>query len=310
MIIIMKNYLPEGKLINTNTNKSYLKSLSALNEAKDLGIILEAKALMCDCEHNIIVDIPGTKAIIPRIEGAIGIDSGETKDIALLSRVNKPVCFKVTDIVKDENEETIVILSRRSAQKECVENHINLLKSGDVISAKITHIEQFGCFVDIGCGISSLIPIDAISVSRISHPSDRFYNGQDIYAVVKGREGDRIFLTHKELLGTWSENADLFEVGQTVGGIIRSIEDYGIFIELTPNLAGLAEPKDNVHIGQSASVFIKSIIPEKMKVKLIIVDVFSDNEFDKSINYYITDGHIDKWNYSTKNCHKQIYTEF
>lgn len=306
----MNNYLPEGKLIGTNTNKNYLKSLTSLKEAKDSGIILEAKALMCDCEHNLVVDIPFAKAIIPRIEGAIGIDNGQTKDIALLSRVNKPVCFKVMDIVLNENNETLVILSRKAAQEECIENYINNLRNGDVIPAKITHIEQFGCFVDIGCGVASLIPIDAISVSRISHPSDRFYNGQDIFAVVKGKEENRIFLTHKELLGTWEENANLFEVGQTVGGVIRSIENYGIFIELTPNLAGLAEPKDNVHIGQSASVFIKSIIPEKMKVKLIIVDVFSNSGLDKSINYYITDGHIDKWNYSTDNCHKQIYTEF
>lgn len=306
----MKKYLPEGKLIGSNTNKSFLKSISTLKEAKDLGIILEAKALMCDCEHNLIIDIPCAKAIIPRIEGAVGIDSGKTKDIALLSRVNKPVCFKVLDIISNENNETLVILSRKAAQEECLENYIEFLKSGDVIPAKITHIEQFGCFVDIGCGIASLIPIDAISVSRISHPSDRFYNGQDIFAVVKNKEDERVFLTHKELLGTWSENADLFEVGQTVGGIIRSIENYGIFIELTPNLAGLAEPRDNTYIGQSASVFIKSIIPEKMKVKLIIVDVFSNSGYDKSLNYYITEGHIDKWNYSTDNCPKQIHTEF
>lgn len=306
----MKNYLPEGKLIGTNTNKNYLKSISSLKEAKDLGIILESKALMCDCEHNLIIDIPCAKGIIPRIEGAIGIDSGKTKDIALLSRVNKPVCFKIIDIVLNENNETLVILSRKAAQEECIKNYIKNLKNGDVIPAKITHIEQFGCFVDIGCGIASLIPIDAISVSRISHPSDRFYNGQDIFTVVKGKEEGKIFLTHKELLGTWSENANIFEVGQTVGGVIRSIENYGIFIELTPNLAGLAEPKDNVHIGQSASVFIKSIIPEKMKVKLIIVDVFSSSGFDKSLNYYITEGHIDRWNYSTDNCPKQIYTEF
>lgn len=306
----MKNYLPEGKLITSNTNKNFLKSLSSLNEAKNLGVILEAKALMCDCEHNLIIDIPCAKAIIPRIEGAIGIDTGKTKDIALLSRVNKPVCFKVLDIVSNENNETIVVLSRKAAQEECIQNYIDNLKNGDVIPAKITHIEQFGCFVDIGCGIASLIPIDAISVSRISHPSDRFYSGQDIFVVIKGKEKERIFLTHKELLGTWSENANLFQVGQTVGGVIRSIENYGIFIELTPNLAGLAEPKDNVHIGQSASVFIKSIIPEKMKVKLIIVDVFSNSGFDKSLNYYITEGHIDKWKYSTDDSPKQIYTEF
>jgi Fe-S cluster assembly ATP-binding protein len=58
--------------------------------------------------------------------------------------------------------------------------YISKLACGDVIPAKVTHLEPFGCFADIGCGIVSLIPIDAISVSRISHPGDRFFNGQDI----------------------------------------------------------------------------------------------------------------------------------
>lgn len=135
--------------------------------------------------------------------------------------------------------------------------YISKLTPGDIIDARVTHLEQFGCFVDIGCGIPSLIPIDAISVSRISHPSDRFFTGQYIKAVVKSNDGSRICLTHKELLGTWEENASLFSSGETVSGIVRSIEDYGIFVELAPNLAGLAEPKENIHAGQSISVYIK-----------------------------------------------------
>ncbi len=38
-----------------------------------------------------IIDFPCMKGIIPRIEGAIGIDDGTTRDIALISKVNKPV---------------------------------------------------------------------------------------------------------------------------------------------------------------------------------------------------------------------------
>ena len=104
-------------------------------------------------------------------------------------------------------------------------------------------------------------PIDAISVSRISHPKDRFYVGENIKAVISNIEpGGRITLSHKELLGTWSENAQKFSQGQTVSGIVRSIENYGIFVELTSNLAGLAELKSGVKVGQSASVYIKSIM--------------------------------------------------
>lgn len=60
----------------------------------------------------------------------------------------------------------------------------------------------------------------------------------------------RVALSHKELLGSWEENAALFSPGETVAGVIRSSESYGVFIELTPNLAGLAEPRDDVFPGQ------------------------------------------------------------
>lgn len=305
----MNKYYPEGKLISQISNKQAVHSIQGLYEAKEKGIILEAKAVMCDTDHNLLVDLPCCKGIIPRFEGAVGIDDGTTRDIALLSRVNKPVCFKVLSI-EDNGGEKTAILSRREAQLEAYENYITNLLPGDVIPAKVTHLEQFGCFVDICCGIASLIPIDAISVSRISHPKDRFYNGQDINVIVKSTEGDRIFLSHKELLGTWEQNATLFKPGQTVGGIVRSIESYGIFIELKPNLAGLAESRDDVFVGQKTSVYIKSIIPEKMKVKLIIVDVFDDEETDRSFEYYIKSGNMTHWEYSTTESERKIISVF
>ena len=91
---------------------------------------------------------------------------------------------------------------------------------------------------------------------------------------------------------------------------MRSVEDYGIFIELAPNLAGLAEPRDNVYIGQHASVYIKALIPEKMKVKLIIVDVFDAKYPNKELEYFITNGNISKWIYSSQLCDKKIETFF
>lgn len=306
----MTRYLPEGKIFNSAENRYYLQSEKNMLEAQLHGLILEGHAVLCDAEHNLIVELPFGRGIIPRCEGAIGIDDGSTRDIALLSRVNKTVCFKVMKINHTSSGETECILTRRQAQEECMRNHVSKLTSGDIIPAKVTHLEPFGCFVDIGCGIPSLIPIDAISVSRISHPNDRFFNGQDIYAVVKSADDNRICLSHKELLGTWKENAAMFSAGETVGGVVRSVEPYGIFIELAPNLAGLAEPRENVRVGQAASVYIKALIPEKMKVKLIIVDVFENGCFPSKINYFINSGRIEKWVYSTEQSDKSIISEF
>ena len=185
-----------------------------------------------------------------------------------------------------------------------------MLKSGDVIEAKVTHLEQFGCFVDIGCGVPSLIPIDAISVSRISHPSDRFHTGQFIKAVVRTNENGRICLTHKELLGTWEENTACFEAGETVSGIVRSVEEYGVFVELSPNLAGLAELRSDVHAGESVSVYIKAIIPEKMKVKLVIVDVCDECIPCHDFSYFCESGHLTNWDYAPAISGKSISTHF
>ena len=45
----------------------------------------------------------------------------------------------------------------------------------------------------------------------------------------------------------------------------------GIFIELTPNLVGMAEYTEELKYGETVVVCIKRILPEKKKVKLIIV---------------------------------------
>ncbi len=306
----MRKFNPEGTLIATPENRSYLRSQRSLEDAMARGRILEAYTLLCDSSHNLIVDLGCMKGIIPRIEGAAGIESGATKDIALITKVSKPVSFVVTGFTQDELGSTMAVLSRRKVQEDCIYEYISRLEPGDVIPARVTHLEQFGAFVDIGCGVPSLIPIDAISVSRISHPADRFKVGQEIRVVVKAVQNGRVWLSHKELLGSWEENAAMFSAGQTVSGIVRSAESYGVFIELAPNLAGLAEPRDNLFPGQNATVYIKALIPEKMKVKLIIVDLPEERPELKPIRYFTDAGHIDRWVYSSETSGKLIQTVF
>ncbi len=305
----MTKYFPEGWLSKTEENRRSLSSYSEIEKAFAEGRVLEAVAEMCDSEHNLIVNLGPMRGTIPHDEGAIGIKSGKTRDIALLSRVGKPVCFIITDIKTDRLGRRHAILSRRIAQEKAEREYVSRLAAGDVIDARVTHLESFGAFCDIACGIAALLPINSISVSRISHPRDRFFAGEDIKAAVRALEDGRITLTHKELLGTWEENAALFSQGETVSGVIRSVESYGVFVELTPNLAGLAEPKNNVYIGQTASVYVKSVIPDKMKVKLIIIDSF-DSEYSREKKYFYNDEHIDRWVYSPAMSEKIILTDF
>ena len=99
----MNGFYPEGKLYNTQENKKFMLSPATLLDAQIRGIVLEAPVIMCDTDHNLIVNLGCMKGIIPRNEGAIGIDSGATRDIALISRVGKPVCFMINEIKSDQN---------------------------------------------------------------------------------------------------------------------------------------------------------------------------------------------------------------
>ena len=318
---MMNTYKPEGMLFGTQRNRELLAMGKAgLERAMSQGIIMESTALLCDSNMNLHVDLRGVTGIIPRDEVCLCRDGESVKDIAIITRVGKPVCFKVTSI-EERGGRCVAYLSRRQAQLECQRNFVADLIPGDVIPSRVTHLENFGAFVDIGCGIVSLLSVDCISVSRFSHPRDRLYNGMDIYTVVKAidRERDRIFVSMRELLGTWQENAAMFCAGQTVAGVIRSVENYGIFVELTPNLAGLAELREDAPInaadmvGRLVAVYIKSIIPERMKIKLVLVDVCRAEAQKSPPKYYIegnTCEHIDYWRYSPLGSSKKVETVF
>jgi small subunit ribosomal protein S1 len=313
-VSVMYPYQPEGTLSGGIENQEYLSCRAGLEKAMEKQKILESVAMLCDSEFNLHFDLGGMRGIMPREEVALCRPGEEVKDIAVLTRVSKPVCFKVIGFTRSPDGEVCALLSRRAAQKECMQNYIATLVPGDIIGATVTHLENFGAFVDIGCGIISLLSIDSISVSRISHPRVRFSPGDKIFAVVKSIDEDgRIYISHRELLGNWEENAALFTPGQTVAGIVRSIEPYGIFVELTPNLAGLAELKEGVEVNQTAAVYIKSILPEKMKIKLIIIDSQSADRTVKPMRYF-TDTHetphIDTWRYSPSCCERVIESVF
>ena len=313
-------YRPEGYLFGSRENREYTSSRSGLERAMREGKIIEASVMLCDSRLRLHVDLYGMIGIIDKQEALFSPDGSAPKDIAIITRVGKPVCFKVMGFTV-ENGKEVAILSRREAQKACYTQYISDLLPGDVMEARVTHLDSFGAFVDVGCGLSSLLSIDCISVSRISHPSDRLSVGDRIYTVVKSIDhvGGRIFVSLRELLGTWEQNASQFEVGHTVTGIVRSVESYGVFIELTPNLAGLAEIREGTkdailaRPGESVAVYIKSIIPEKMKIKLVLIDSYAGMTEATRLRYFIdptTTAHVSEWKYSPACTRKVIETVF
>ena len=296
----MKQYLPEGMDLNKT---GY--SLEALRKAKTEETILQAVALVCTEEHDLLVDLGCCMGRIPREEAALGIAEGRVRDIAILSRVGKPVSFRVLELPAGGP----ALLSRRMAQQEAQRRLFQTARPGDIIPAVVTSLAPFGAFCDVGCGLPALMGIEQISVSRIRHSKDRFREDQQIFAVIQSLDRDtgRIQLSHRELLGTWAENAALFRAGQTVTGVVRSIQEYGAFVELTPNLSGLAEPNFDLNVGDTISVYIKSILPERLKIKLVALRKLDPETLpEKPLRYFQTTGRIDRWRYGNEGFAKTV----
>ena len=296
----MNDHLPEGMDLRPGGF-----TMDALRRAKAEDRILQAAAVVCTEAHDLLVDLGCCMGLIEKDETASGMREGLVRPIAVLSRVGKPVSFKVTDISPNGQ----VLLSRRLAQEEAHRHLLETKRPGDIIPAVVTSPAAFGAFCDIGCGVPALMGIEAISVSRIEHSRDRFREDQQIFAAIRSIDCDtgRIQLTHRELLGTWEENAALFRPGQTVTGIVRSIKDYGAFIELTPNLSGLAEPNFDLRVGDVVSVYIKSILPDRQKIKLVALRKLDPaSQPEKPLRYFRTTGHLDRWQYGPQGSAKTV----
>ena len=264
-----QKFIPEGW---QSTEEKY--SFNFLKDAWENETVIQGFVVECDKDFNLHVNL-GEKisGIIPREEVDLSnLDEyGMCKSNLCRSKVNTFVQFKIKDIDEDSN----FILSRKNVQKDATEWIRNELKPGMILNGIVKNIRQFGVFVEIGGGIVGLLHIEDISISRMKTPEERFNIGQKINVMIKSIDENtgRIILSYKELLGNWEDNIKEFEEKQIVEGIVKETDKYknGIFVELKPNLVGLAEYKEGFNYGQKVNVYIKKIIKDKKKIKLLIV---------------------------------------
>ena len=97
--------------------------------------------------------------------------------------------------------------------------------------------------------------------------------------------------------------------------VSRNYAKKGIYLltrknDYTDTLAGLAETREDVIPGQQASVYIKSILPARMKVKLVIIDTFDYHYRPAPPKYFYEGEHIDRFVYSPEGSEKEVITDF
>ena len=166
-----ESYLPEGSYMVQPAVRQAFSTLGALRQAQDEGRILEAVAQRCTAAHDLLFDLGIAQGILPRVSCALGVAEGDTREIAILSRVGKPTCFVVTDIDESTDPPT-AWLSRTIVQQKAQDRLLDSLRPGDVIPARVTHLEPFGAFVELAPGKDGLVHISKLDRKRVEKVED------------------------------------------------------------------------------------------------------------------------------------------
>ena len=268
----------EENINNTGVNKRNPKkrkySLKQLEEIKNKQEVLDMYVTDIDDSFNMIGVIgKNIKAMIPRDESSSIVgDDGLVEEKHIINKKGKILHVCIKEIINN-NDNIELIVSKKILELKVRKWMYMHLKPGMKLKGVVVSTNDYAAFVDVGGGVTGILKLENISDILIQKASDVLHIGQRINVIVKkfDRDTGRIELTYKEILGTFEDNISKFKEGDIVDGTIRNRIKSGIFVEIAPNVVGLAEHVNGLEYGQKVLVSIKRIIPEKKKVKLIII---------------------------------------
>ena len=226
--------------------------------------------------------------------------------------LGKMISVVIMDIKNKDDDKYYVEASRKKAQHICRSIHLSRLRCGDIIDANILSASDNGIFCDIGCGIVSIMAIKDFGVSKMLYPKYQLKGIRNIKVVVKQVNENGIYVSHKELLGTWEENAAQLKIGETVKGQVIQSNEKGLFVRVKDNLYGLADANEDIQVGSVVEVKIINIVPDKMKLKLEFVKELLEAYEREPIKYMVKPcvNRISHWRYSPESCDRVIETVF
>ncbi len=185
---------------------------------------------------------------------------------------------KLQCLVTEANpEKRNLVLSARAVEEKLQEDSkkelLGSLAVGQIREGKVTRIQDFGAFVDLG-GVDGLVHVSQISWDRVKHPSDVLQEGQIVKVKVTKMDPEtgKIGLSIRDTLeNPWQRVAEEFAVGKVVSGKVTKLMDFGAFVEIAPGIEGLVHVSEVSHnrISRVSSVLK---VGEEVEVKVLAID--------------------------------------
>lgn len=227
------------------------------------------------------LSIGSNKAFMPASQASLG----RIEDLSSL--MGETMVCQVLEVNKERKR---VVLSRRAVLQEerdkAMADTMGTLTPGQKVKGKVTRLETFGAFVDIG-GIEGLVHVSNISRKRVESANDILKVGQEVEALILDIKegGKRIGLGIKQLEPSpWQHlPANVTEEGIVTGKVTR-ITDFGAFVEIADGLEGLLHvsqmglgggrrrPEEGVKQDEELTLRIQEIDVSRERISLSMLD--------------------------------------
>jgi len=154
---------------------------------------------------------------------------------------------------------------------------------GEQVVGKVTHLTNFGAFVEIEEGLEGLIHVSDLSWDkRIGHPKEILCKEEKIEVKILdiNAEKKKIALGLKQIKpNPWEKLLQEYKVGDLISGRVQQITNFGVFINLAPGIDGLihvseldkeyvSHPDAGVTVGNEVTTEIVGIDREKRRIRL------------------------------------------
>jgi small subunit ribosomal protein S1 len=177
-----------------------------------------------------------------------------------------------------------------------------------VIAGKISSLQNFGAFVDIG-GIEGLIPASEISWAKNNKPGDFLSVGQEVTVklISIDWEKNRLTLSLKSMQpDPWEGISERYPAGSKVAGPIVRLTPFGAFVNLEAGIDGLIHlsnlgtgkrinhPKEAVETGQIIESYVLAVDPQSRKISLSVQPKAAPKKITYPSAGEVIDGEVEK----------------
>ena len=193
--------------------------------------------------------------------------------------VGKHLVFKITQYSEDGRN---ILVSNRAILEDKHNEEISQLSQqlavGQIVSGKITSLQNYGAFVDIR-GFKALLPLSEISRGHLDDIKSVLKTGDEVTVKIIKADWDheKVSVSLKALLADpWESVTDRFSVGQKVTGKISRIADFGLFISLEDGIDGLLHASELENIDRNTN--LKKVFKTGTEMTVIIKSIDKANK--------------------------------